>query len=180
MNQVNIWRRSFLICLCLLLLVASYASGQNEKEFKDPEGKYELSLPNNWQAVSYQDAAGKNRFDIIYRDRAYGLLKITQEKIAENSEVKSMINQEIDQNLRFRPGYVYNNIERFIGQYARGEMFEFDFIQAGQKKKARYYYLKTDNATVWVLRFNGNRDVLSTLRNETDAIARSFKPMTAS
>ncbi|MEW6730421.1 MAG: hypothetical protein AB1489_03680 [Acidobacteriota bacterium] len=160
-----------------MLISAHTVSGQNESVFQDPSGKYELRLPPNWQAVNYQDGAGNARVDIIYRDRAYGLLKITQESLSDNSDLDSLINNEIQQNLRFRPGYVYNSNERFVGEHARGQLLQFDFSQAGTPKKARHYYLKGNNVTVWVLRFTGNRDVFSPLRHETDQIARSFKPV---
>ncbi len=173
--------RFFAACFGLALVVSSarmFASvGQEDNLFRDPEGKYELVLPSNWKAVNYQDGAGKARVDIIYRDRAFGLLKITQESLSDNSDIDSFIRTEIDQNLRFRPGYVYSNTERFSGQYARGMLLEFDFSNAGQPKKGRHYYLKSNNLSLWALRFTGNRNILSPLRHETDLIARSFKPL---
>jgi hypothetical protein len=39
----------------------------------------------------------------------------------------------------------------------------------------RSYYLKADAQTVYVLRFTGLRTKLLTIRNQTDAIARSLK-----
>lgn len=168
---------SFLLLTCGLLLsfVPKSVKGQNSSTFQDPGGKYELELPQNWKAVSYQDGAGSTRVDIIYRDRAYGLLKVTQESLPNNSTLESFIQSDIDQNLRFRPGYVYNSLENFAGGNLRGNLLQFDFTNAGQPKKARNYYLKSDGQTVWVLRFAGNRDVFSPLRHESDSIARSFK-----
>jgi hypothetical protein len=174
-------RRYFLISFLLLISSLSFDSlstrvkGQNNTTFKDPNGKYELDLPQNWKAVSYQDGAGNSRVDIIYRDRSYGLLKVTQESLPSNTTLENFIQSDIDQNLRFRPGYVYNSIESFAAGSLRGNLLQFDFTNAGQPKKARNYYLKADGQTVWVLRFAGNRDVFSPLRHESDAIARSFK-----
>jgi hypothetical protein len=153
------------------------AVAPEEQSYTDIDGRFELALPPKWEAVSYQDGTGKARVDIIYRDRAFGLLKITNENLPDKTDIKSFIQMEIDQNLRFRPAYVFNNIERFVGQHLRGELLQYDFSQAGQPKKGRNYYLTNNNANLWVLRFTGNRNAFSPLRNESDSIARSFKPL---
>jgi hypothetical protein len=38
----------------------------------------------------------------------------------------------------------------------------------------RFYFLKADDKTVYVLRFTGQRDKLRSVRNQTDSIARTF------
>ena len=178
MKIKNFLGKIVLVSLALALVaIAGSAASQSVTTYQDKEGKYEFTLPQNWQAVNYQDGTGHDRVDIVYRDRSYGLLKITQESLSDHADLDSFIHNEIDQNLRFRPGYVYNSTERFVGQYMSGQLLQFDFTHAGQPKKARNYYLKSNNLTVWVLRFAGNRDVFSPLRHETDAIARSFKPI---
>jgi hypothetical protein len=176
----NYWFKSLSVCFALatvLLFERAIVAGEQEQNvYLDPEKKYELILPPNWRAVNYQDGAGNSRVDIVYRDRTYGLLKISQENSSE-PEMDNLIRDEIDQNLRFRPGYVFSGIERFVGEHARGKLLEFSFSHAGQPKKGRNYYLKTGGTTVWVLRFAGNRESLGPLRHETDLIARSFKPL---
>lgn len=177
MIKYNRWFGLLIVSILLsLVAIITPVIGQQGTDYKDPEGKYEMELPPNWQPVSYEDGAGKARVDIIYRDRSYGLLKITQETLAANSELEDFTRTDIEQNLRFRPGYVFNNFEKFIGENLRGQLLQFDFTQAGQPKKGRNYYLKGEGQTIWVLRFAGNRNVFTPLRHETDAIARSFKP----
>ena len=180
MRIKNFWFESLLVCFALLTVSLFARTGaaneQEEAVYHDPDNKYELVLPTTWKAVSYQDGAGNARVDIVYRDRTYGLLKITQEKSAD-PDVENLIRNDIDQNLRFRPGYVFSGIERFVGEHTRGKLLEFSFSNAGQPKKARNYYLKANGETVWVLRFAGNRESMGPLRHETDSIARSFKPL---
>lgn len=164
------------LILCLLLMSVPVLAQEGES-YTDPEGRFEVRLPANWKAVSYKDGAGNNRVDIVYRDRAYGLLKITLEKLPD-ADLQSFIQNEIDQNLRFRPGYVYNSTERFVGAHTRGSLLEFEFSLAGKAKKGRnYYVMAKDDSSVWVLRFTGNREILGPLRHDTDSIARSFKPI---
>jgi hypothetical protein len=180
MRIKNYWFKSFLVCFALaaiFLFERTGAAGKPDNTlYHDPDNKYELLLPTNWRPVNYQDGAGNTRCDIVYRDRTYGLLKITQEKPSD-PDLDNLIRTEIDQNLRFRPGYVFSGTERFVGQYAGGKLLEFSFSHAGQPKKARNYYLKAKGETVWVLRFAGDRESMGPLRNETDQIARSFKPL---
>jgi hypothetical protein len=39
----------------------------------------------------------------------------------------------------------------------------------------RFYFLKTADNQMYVLRFTGERDKLKSIRNQTDSIARTFK-----
>src|SRR4026208_728707 len=114
MRIKNFWFESLLVCFALLTVSIFARTGtaneQEEAVYHDPDNKYELVLPATWKAASYQDGAGNARVDIVYRDRTYGLLKITQEKSAD-PDVENLIRNDIDQNLRFRPGYVFSGIE---------------------------------------------------------------------
>src|ERR1051326_3804298 len=110
MKIKNFLGKIVLVSLALALVaIAGSAASQSVTTYQDKEGKYELTLPQNWQAVNYQDGTGHDRVDIVYRDRSYGLLKITQESLSDHADLDSFIHNEIDQNLRFRPGYVYNS-----------------------------------------------------------------------
>jgi hypothetical protein len=39
----------------------------------------------------------------------------------------------------------------------------------------RFYFLRANDTTVYILRFTGERDRLKAIRNQTDSIARTFK-----
>jgi hypothetical protein len=43
----------------------------------------------------------------------------------------------------------------------------------------RFYFLKTADNQMYVLRFTGERDKLKSIRNQTDSIARTFKVKTS-
>ena len=58
-------------------------------------------------------------------------------------------------------------------------MVAYDYTNGGQPFTGRDYFIRADEKTVYVLRFRGRRNILSTLRSHTDAIARSFKLKTA-
>ena len=56
----------------------------------------------------------------------------------------------------------------------RGTIFNFEFVRAGRPMSGRFYFLKSGDSTVFVLRFTGYRDNLRSIRNQTDSIARTF------
>jgi hypothetical protein len=53
-------------------------------------------------------------------------------------------------------------------------VFNFEFVKAGKNMSGRFYYLRANETTVYVLRFTGFRDKLRSIRNQTDQMARSF------
>ena len=55
-----------------------------------------------------------------------------------------------------------------------GVTFGYEYTSGGKAMAGRIYYLQPDNRTVYTLRFTGLRDRLQLIRNQTDAIARSF------
>ena len=88
-------------------------------------------------------------------------------------DLDDMIQGEEDK-LQFKPGFVAGKEEVFRGSLI-GKVFNFEFIRSGRNMSGRYYFLKADENTVYVLRFEAFRDKLLTIRNQTDSMARTFK-----
>ena len=82
--------------------------------------------------------------------------------------------RDVDQKLRFIPGFVEGREEKFSGRL-NGVTVSYEYTQTGKPMIGRTYYLLADNRTVYALRFTGLRDQLAKIRNQTDLIARSFK-----
>ena len=74
---------------------------------------------------------------------------------------------------QFLPGYVAGKQESFSGKL-KGIIFNFEFVRSGRSMAGRYYFLRANDATVYILRFTGQKDSLRSLRGQTDSIARSF------
>jgi hypothetical protein len=75
-------------------------------------------------------------------------------------------------------GYVPNKEENFSGAL-RGNVFNYEFVRSGRNMSGRFYFLRANDTTVYILRFTGERDRLRSIRNQTDAIARTFSIKTA-
>jgi hypothetical protein len=164
-------------CFFSLLAFAGLASRQDT--FADPEGKYSLTLPRGWIAITNTDrVTGKTDFQVVYGIRENGALKISTMQVDPKAEMLAVAQQHEQDNLRFQPGYTKGKFENFMagaGQRA-GSLNTYDYKNvAGQPMIGRTYYLRVDDTTVYMLRFTGRVSTLGSLRNQTDAIARSFK-----
>ena len=160
-----------------LVMIAGFASAagaQSGAEFADPAGRYKLSLIGDWRAVSYNDAVGRQKTEFVYRDRSEGLLKITREPLT--GSLADAVRQE-EENLKiYRPGFEGAARETFGGGALNGVRLSFFSTEGNRKIANTFYYLQDKNA-MWVLRFTGKRGSLDTVRNLTDQIARSFRPL---
>ena len=159
-----------------MVLISSSALAQ--EVFEDPDGQYSLNLPNGWIAVVNQDSMGRNEVNIVFKIREYGALKVRRgEGVDSKATALDFAKRDEDQTVRFVPGYDKIALENFIISEGRtGALLSYDYKNvAGQPFTGRNYYLRVDDEKFFVLRFTGRRNTLSTLRNQTDSIARSFK-----
>ena len=166
---------SLMLTSVLLFSAAGFAvTLQNGQEFKDPAGQYHLTLVGDWRAVSYSDAVGRSKTEFVYRDRSEGLLKISRETLP--GALSDFVRQE-EENLKiYRAGFEGASREAFGGGALTGIRLSF-FSTDGNRKMANTFYCLQDKNAVWVLRFSGKRGALDTVRNLTDQIARSFRPI---
>lgn len=166
------------VCLLLLLLAAPAVFAQTTPEtFEDPEGKYVLTLPAGWLGIVTQDALGRKEINIVYKVRENGSLKIRRlESPDPKADVQALAEKDEEQTLRFLPDYDKLKVEKIpIGAPRSAALVAYDYKNGGQPFTGRDYFVRFDEKTVYVLRFRGRRNILSTLRSHTDAITRSFK-----
>lgn len=167
-------KRLNIVILSIPLLVCAGASAQSNQDFTDPSNTYKLTLQGDWKAVTYNDAVGRQKTEFVYRDRSEGLLKITKENLT--GQLSELVRQE-EENLRvYRSGFERASTEPFGGGKLNGIRLSFFSTEGPRKMSNTYYYLE-DKGAAWVLRFSGKRGSLDTIRNLTDQLARSFKPM---
>jgi len=135
---------------------------------------YTLDLPSQtWRVITEPDAAHEHT-EFVYGDRLEGYLQIRKEVVEAGVTASELARRDVDQKLRFIPGFVEGKIEPFSGRLS-GVTASYEFVRTGKPMLGRIYYLQVDNRTVYALRFSGLRDRLARIRNQTDLIARSFK-----
>jgi hypothetical protein len=170
--------RNLLLCL-LSILCGAFLSGAGaavrpQEVFEDPEGKYSLTLPKGWHAITSRDGLGRAQVDIVYQVREYGALKIRRIEVEKGTKALEQARRE-EQSLNFSlPGYAKGSIENF-GAGVDAALLSYSFTNSGRPMIGRNYYLLVNETTIYLLRFTGSTNTLSPLRNQTDTIARSFK-----
>jgi len=161
----------FSVAVSLMCAVALLAQSQT---FSDTNVEYTFELPEaTWKMIIKPSASSPN-VEYVYSDRLDGHLEIRKLAIRENELVSDLIERDKEQKLQFLPGFVTGKEEPFAGAF-KGRVLNYEFVRFGKNMSGRFYYLKAEDNTVYVLRFTGLRDKLRLIRNQTDSIARTFK-----
>jgi hypothetical protein len=164
----------FISALALLALGASAASAQ-EQPYTSETDEYAIELPSqSWKAVPRPDSE-QRRVEFVNGVRSDGYLRVRREVVEGRTDLKEYGRAEADTKLRYQPGFVAGKDERFSGRLS-GVVLNYEYTLGGKPMAGRVYYLQADGRTVYVLHFTGLRDKLQRIQNQTDAIARSFKP----
>jgi hypothetical protein len=151
---------------------ASVATAQHA--FTNDKIDYVLELPSTqWRVISEPDAAHEHA-EFVYGDRLDGHLQIRKEILEAGPKPSDLARRDLDQKLRFFPGFVEGKEETFSGRLS-GITISYEFVKTGKPMMGRIYYLQADNRTIYALRFTGLKDKLARIRNQTDLIARSFR-----
>jgi hypothetical protein len=165
----------------LFILVAFFAAlgamltiNAQEKKYTSAEGDYTLTLPSSsWRVISQGDGT-RQVTEIVNNERREGLLRIRKEVIEPNTTVEEVARRDLDQKLPYLPGFVAGGQEKFNGRLS-GVVASYEYTNAGKPMLGLIYYLQADPRTIYTLHFTGLRNRLSLIRNQTDAIARSFQ-----
>jgi hypothetical protein len=155
------------------LLLSFSAFGQTQT-FSDSNVEYTFEIPEPaWKVVEKPSAANPN-VEFVYNDRMEGYFEIRKLNMDRDELISDVIAREQEQRLQFKPGFVAGKEENFQG-LLKGKVYNWEYVQAGRNMSGRYYFLRSGDTTVYVLRFTGLRDKLRSIRNQTDSIARTFK-----
>ncbi len=162
----------FAFIFSLALLAALPVAAQ--EIFTDNSVDYTLELPSeNWRVIARPDSMHQHA-EFVYGDRMDGYLQIRRESVEAGTTAEDLAERDRDQKLRFQPGFVAGKQEDFQGRL-NGVTMSYEYTSGGKPMLGRIYYLQADSRTIYALRFTGQRDRLSRIRNQTDLIARSFR-----
>lgn len=159
------------LALVFGLFFAASAFAQTQT-FASDNVEYTFSLPETTWKQTVKPSATSPNVEYVYRDRADGHLEVRRVTVKSGELLADIIKNE-EQRLQFQPGFVAGKEEEFKGAL-NGRAFNYEFVRSGRNMSGRFYFLKADDKTVYVLRFTGERDKLRSVRNQTDSIARTF------
>ena len=169
---VNEMGRRIFLMLAIAALLASVALGQ--QLYTNDKVEYTFELPSaTWRSILEPDAAHDNP-EFVFGDRLDGYLTIRKEVVEAGMTPSQVAQRDLDQKLRFLPGFLEGKEEPFNGRLD-GVTASYEYTHTGKVMLGRIYYLQADNRTIYALRFTGLKDKLTRIRNQTDSIARSFK-----
>ena len=158
----------------MLLLTGIFSLVAAQESYTSDQIDYTIELPSTqWRVISEPDAAHE-RAEFVYGDRLDGYLQIRREVIDAGTTPSDLARRDMDQKLRFLPGFVEGKQESFKGRL-NGVTVSYEFVKTAKPMMGRIYYVQADNRTIYAMRFTGLRDKLARIRNQTDLIARSFK-----
>lgn len=165
------------LLLAAIILFVFSATALAQEVFDDPDGKYTVTLPAGWIAVVNQDSLGHKDVNIVYRIRENGALKLRRvDGVDLNQDVLDYAKQDEQSVVQYLPGYDRTSLEKFaLAAGKMGAFLAYDYKNStGQPFVGRNYYVRAGDI-IYILRFTGRKTTLPSLRNQTDAIARSFK-----
>jgi len=165
-------RRKVLFVLVLIGCMMSTAFAQQLYTHDKVEYTFELPSPT-WKTILEPDSAHEHP-ELVYGDRLDGYLTVRKEVVDAGMTPSQLAQRDLDQKLRFLPGFLEGKEETFNGRLD-GVTVSYEFTRTGKVMLGRTYYLQGDNRTIYALRFTGLKDKLSRIRNQTDLIARTFK-----
>lgn len=164
----------FKVFLVMIAIVAAASVATAQHPFTNDNIEYVLELPSTqWRVISEPDAAHEHA-EFVYGDRLEGHLQVRKEIVEAGTKPSDLARRDLDQKLRFFPGFVEGKEETFSGRLS-GITISYEFVKTGKPMMGRVYYLQADNRTIYALRFTGLKDKLARIRNQTDLIARSFR-----
>ena len=161
--------------IAVLLLITGICSlAAAQESYTSDQIDYTIEFPSTqWRVISEPDEAHEHA-EFVYGDRLEGYLQIRREVVDAGTTPSDLSRRDMDQKLRFLPGFVEGKEEPFKGRL-NGVTASYEFVRTAKPMMGRIYYLQVDNRTIYALRFTGLRDKLGRIRNQTDLIARSFK-----
>ncbi len=153
-----------------IVLTASTLFAQSK--FSDSSVDYSFDVPSDSWKLTVKPSATSPNVEYVFDDRRDAHLEVRKLSAAASAKLSDIIRDE-ETKLQFYPGYVAGKQESFNGKL-QGGIFNFEFVRSGKPQAGRFYFMKVNDTTYYVLRFSGSRDKLRTIRNETDQIARTF------
>ncbi len=162
---------------CLLFavfcFVAAGSAFAQSNSFTDVNSEYVFDLPEATWKMTVKPSTISPNVEYVYGDRRDGHFEVRKLTLDAGEMLSELIRDE-EQKLQFLKGFVAGKEEPFAGKL-RGTIFNYEYVSSARNMSGRFYFLKGDDANVYVLRFTGERDKLRAIRNQTDSIARTFQ-----
>lgn len=165
-------RLSSIVFAAIVIFGISQAATAQEV-FSDPNAAYTFSLPDAKWKLTSKPTPTQPSVQYVFIDRMYGHLEVKKLAVQKTDLLTDVIKQEEEKLQMSLLGYVAGKEENFSGRI-RGVVFNFEYVQASKPMAGRFYFLRANDNTVYLLKFRGQKDSVRSIRDQTDSIARTF------
>ena len=169
---MKLTKLSFFFALVIGLLPCFSAFAQSQT-FSDADVEYTFELPEAAWKMTVKPSKTSPNVEYVYGDRRDGHLEIRKLTLNSNQKLDDLMRDE-ETKLQFNLGFVAGKEENFAGAL-NGKAYNYEFVRSGRNMSGRFYFLQAAGGDIYVLRFDGLRDKLRSIRNQTDSIARTFE-----
>ncbi|HVF45962.1 MAG TPA: hypothetical protein VNA17_00200 [Pyrinomonadaceae bacterium] len=169
-KQMKHYKFTFLLVIAALAFFGRPAIAQ--ESFSDVNVDYTFAVPDTKWKMTVKPSATSPNVEYVNGDRVDGHFEVRRLTVPRDAVLTDIIRDE-EQKVQFRPGFVAGKEENFSGRL-RGAIYNFEYVAAGKSMSGRFYFLRANENTVYLLRFTGQKDTLRSVRHQTDSIARTF------
>jgi hypothetical protein len=142
------------------------------RNYTDAKLNYVLVLPSaQWHTIDVPGIVN-DRTEFHNNDGVH--LRVRRELVAAHVTVAELIQWQQRLDRSSLPGYVKEQVTPFAG-HLNGARYAYEYVTDGKPTARVIYYLEADNRIIYRLEFAGSPELLSSLSEETDFIARSFR-----
>ena len=135
---------------------------------------YVLVLPSaHWRVIDVPGVAHDSK-QFRYDNHGTVHLRVRRELATENFSVADVIERQQTLDRSSLRGYVKEKVEPIAGHLS-GARYSYEYVTDGKLTARVVYYLKASDRIVYRLEFAGSPELLRSVSDQTDFIARSFR-----
>ncbi len=166
-----------LLAALLFTIIVSMSATAQTQTFGREGIEFTLELPSPaWRTISRLDVHDHVEF-VNGNDYSDGHLRLRKRLVAGGTTADDLFRYDEKWKLQRLPGYIVcrNGNSSDLGGHFKGKAFSYEYVHEGKNMDGRIYYLQVDSITFYVLHFTIASDKFQGLREQTDAVARSFR-----
>lgn len=155
------------------ILFSSTVVGQT-RTYTDEDLNYVLVLPSaQWRTINVPGIINDST-EFRYDNNGTVQLRIRRELVSADVALADLIERQQILQRSSLPGYVKEQVEPVAGRL-NGVRYAYEYVANGKPTARVIYYLEANNRVVYKLEFAGAPDLLRTLSEQTNFIARNFR-----
>ena len=148
-------------------------SKSQTRNYADEKLNYVLVLPSaQWHAINVPGVVN-DKTEFRYKNDGVHL-RVSRQLVNTDVTVAKLIQWQQKLDRSSLSGYVKEKVEPVAGHLS-GARYAYEYVTDGKPTARVIYYLEGSNRIIYRLEFAGSPELLRSLSEQTDFIARSFR-----